>query len=84
MTIPRAALVAGTALLVAVGVLTWAAFAPMPETGGALSFVIPPGTEARLRAGRPANVLPATVHLTVGVHDVLVITNDDEAIHQVG
>ena len=46
--------------------------------------MIPPGTAARLKAGEPLNVLPSPIHLTVGVRDVLVITNDDEAIHQVG
>ncbi len=46
--------------------------------------MIPPGTAARLKAGEPFNVLPSPIHLTVGVRDVLVLTNDDEAVHQVG
>jgi hypothetical protein len=46
--------------------------------------VIPPGTASRLKAGSPLSVLPSPVHLTVGVRDVLVITNDDEVVHQVG
>jgi len=75
---------AGAALVIALGVLAWAAVAPLPATGGALTFVIPPGTAARLKAGEPFNVLPTPIYLTVGVLDVLVITNDDEVIHQVG
>ena len=66
------------------GGAAWAAFAPLPATGAALTFVIPPGTAARLKAGEPFTVLPSPIYLTVGVRDVLVITNDDEVIHQVG
>ena len=82
----RAVTVAGALVVALVGLagLAWAAFAPMPERGAALTFVIPPGTAARLRAGEPFNVLPSPIHLTVGVRDVLVLTNDDEAVHQVG
>jgi hypothetical protein len=29
-------------------------------------------------------VLPSPIHLTLGIRDVLVLTNDDEVIHQVG
>jgi hypothetical protein len=29
-------------------------------------------------------VLPSPIHLTVDVRDVLVLTNDDEAIHPLG
>jgi hypothetical protein len=80
----RAAAAAGAALAIGLAALAWAAFAPMPERGAAVTFVIPPGTAARLRAGEPLSVLPSPIHLTVGVRDVLVLTNDDEAIHQVG
>jgi hypothetical protein len=76
------AALAGLAL--ALGATGWAAFAPLPEGARALTFVIPPGTAARLKAGEPFNVLPSPIHLTVGVRDVLVLTNDDDAIHQVG
>lgn len=80
-TVVAAALAVG---LLGLAGLAWAAFAPMPERGAALTFVVPPGTAARLKAGEALNVLPSPIHLTVGVRDVLVITNDDEAIHQVG
>ena len=79
-----AAIAAGVGLVIAMGTLAWAAFAPLPATGGVLTFVIPPGTAARLKAGEPFNVLPSPIYLTVGVRDVLVITNDDSVIHQVG
>jgi hypothetical protein len=39
---------------------------------------------ARLKAGESLSVLPSPIHLTLGIRDVLVLTNDDEVIHQVG
>lgn len=72
------------ALGVVAAALGWAALAPLPAGTHALTFVIPPGTAARLRAGEPITVLPSPIHLTVGVRDVLVLTNDDEAVHQLG
>jgi hypothetical protein len=81
---PRESVVGGIGLVIALGALAWAAFAPLPETGAAVTFVIPPGTAARLKVGEPITVLPSPIHLIVGVRDVLVITNDDEVIHQVG
>lgn len=84
MTRRLVAIAAGTGLVIVLSAVGWAAFAPVPATGAALTFVIPPGTAARLKAGEPVDILPSPIHLTVGVRDVLVITNDDEAIHQVG
>ena len=80
----RASAAALAVALAGVAGLAWAAFAPMPERGAALTFVIPPGTAARLKAGEPLSVLPSPIHLTVGVRDVLVLTNDDEVPHQLG
>lgn len=40
-------------------------------------YVIPPGTVERLEAGEAVDVLPATIELTLGRRDVLVIRNDD-------
>ena len=80
----RGAVAALAVLAIVLGATTWAAFAPLPEGSHALTFVIPPGTAARLKAGEPFNVLPSPIHLTVGVRDVLVLTNDDDVIHQVG
>lgn len=83
MTRPRATL-AATALAVVLATIAWAALAPLPAGSHVLTFVIPPGTAARLKAGEALSVLPSPIHLTVGVRDVLVLTNDDDAIHQVG
>jgi hypothetical protein len=83
--IRRPGVVAALAVLaLALGAAVWAALAPLPEGSHALTFVIPPGTAARLQAGEPLTVLPSPIHLTVGVRDVLVLTNDDDAVHQVG
>src|SRR6185503_18601016 len=73
-----AAIATGIALVIALGALAWGAFAPLPATCAAVSFVIPPGAAARLKAGEPLTILPSPIFLTVGVRDVLVITNDDE------
>ena len=81
MRVTAAVCVAG---VLALGAAGWAAFAPFPERSRALVYVIPPGTAARLKRGAPLNVLPSPIHLTVGVRDVLVLTNDDEVVHQVG
>jgi hypothetical protein len=82
--IRRPGAVAALALLaIALGATAWAMFAPLLGSR-ALTFVIPPGTAARLKAGEAFTVLPSPIHLTVGVRDVLVLTNDDDAIHQVG
>lgn len=84
MTRRTAALAAVAGLAIALATIAWAAFAPLPEGTHALTFVIPPGTAARLKAGEAFSVLPSPIHLTVGVRDVLVLTNDDDVIHQVG
>jgi hypothetical protein len=72
------------ALAIALGTTAWAAFAPFPAAARAVSYVIPPGTAARLKAGEPFNVLPPSIPLTLGVRDVLVLTNDDAVTHQLG
>ena len=47
-----------------------------------ISYEIPLGTGARIDAGEPVSILPAT--LTVHVGDVLQIVNDDDRGHVVG
>jgi hypothetical protein len=76
----RALAAAGALALVTAG---WLAMAPVSAGSREMVFVIPPGTAAS-RNARPVNVLPAEIHLTAGVRDVLVLTNDDSAIHTVG
>jgi len=41
-------------------------------------FEIPPGTWARRRAGDLVEILPDTLHLTLGANDVLLLHNRDE------
>src|SRR5688572_29828733 len=77
----RAAMVAALALVLVGG---WLALAPLSTGARELVFVIPPGARAANTSGRPVDVLPAEIHLTVGVRDVLVLTNDDSVVHSVG
>jgi hypothetical protein len=79
-----AVLAAIAGLVAATGVASWAALAPFPAESRAVTFVIPPGTAARLKSGELAGVLPPSIHLTVGVRDLLVLTNDDAVVHQLG
>ena len=74
----------GAATALALAAIIWAAFGPMPTNSRALTFVIPPGAAARLKAGEALDILPSPIHLTIGVRDILVLTNDDDVIHQVG
>ena len=78
------ALGATAVVVLALAAAAWAAFAPLPTTSRELAYLIPPGTAARVKAGAPFTVLPSPVHLTLGVRDILVLTNDDEVIHQLG
>jgi len=57
----------------------YAALAPV-RSGGAqrdMLFEIPKGTWARRMAGDKVDILPSTVYLTLGVHDVLLLRNSD-------
>ena len=75
---------AATVVVLALAAAAWAAFAPLPTSSRELTYVIPPGTAARAKAGEPFAVLPSPIHLTVGIRDTLVLTNDDEVTHQLG
>jgi hypothetical protein len=79
-----AALAAAGGLVAATGAAGWAALAPFPAESRAVTYVIPPGTAARLKSGELAGVLPPSIHLTVGIRDLLVLTNDDAVVHQLG
>lgn len=77
----RAIAVAGVALVLIAG---WLALAPLSAGSREIVYVIPPGTLAGNKTGRPMDLLPPEIHLTLGVRDVLVLTNDDSAAHYVG
>lgn len=47
-------------------------------------FEIPPGTWARRMAGARIEILPAELHLTLGVRDILVLHNLDDVPQQFG
>jgi hypothetical protein len=61
----------------AVAALTWAACAPVEAPSRDYLFEIPKGTWARRMAGEKIEILPATITLTLGVRDVLLLRNND-------
>ncbi|MFG6485686.1 hypothetical protein ACG04R_03320 [Roseateles sp. BYS78W] len=64
--------------------LAWAAFAPIePPTRDEL-FEIPKGTYARRMAGDKVEILPDTIHLTLGLNDQLLLRNLDDVPQQFG
>jgi len=72
----RAALAACAVLVL--GVLAWAALAPLDVASRDELFEIPHGTYARRMAGDRVEILPDTIRLTLGVKDVLLLRNLDE------
>jgi hypothetical protein len=71
------------ATLAAAG-LAWAAFSPIRSATRDQLFEIPQGTWARRMAGNKVEILPAELHLTLGVRDVLVLHNLDDVPQQFG
>ena len=71
-------------LALAIGVPAWAAFAPLSPVAREKVFEIPNGTHARRMAGEQIDILPQTIHLTLGRNDVLVFRNADSAPHIFG
>lgn len=56
----------------------WAAFAPVPAPASREQpFVIPEGTWARRMSGDRVDILPQQIRLTLGLNDVLRLTNQD-------
>ena len=78
----RAPLLLLLALLL--GMLGWAAFAPLPATSREARFEIPRGTSARRLSGEELDILPQTIRLTLGRDDVLALRNADIAPHVFG
>jgi hypothetical protein len=58
--------------------LAWAALAPIRVDSRDQPFEIPKGTWARRMAGDKVEILPATIRLTLGIHDVLLLRNLDD------
>ena len=71
--------IAFTALaLGAVGGLAWMALTPIESASRDEVFEIPKGTWQRRMSGDKVNILPDTIHLTLGARDVLLLRNADD------
>lgn len=64
--------------LAAAAVFAAAALAPIRVASRDEPFEIPKGTWARRMAGNKVEILPQTIRLTLGVHDVLLLRNLDD------
>lgn len=68
----------GALVLLTTAGLAWVALAAIePATRDEL-FEIPAGTYARRMAGDKVEILPDTIHLTLGINDQLLLKNLDE------
>jgi hypothetical protein len=76
-------LIALALALLVLGALGWAALAPIRASHEAV-YEIPRGTSARRIAGESVAVFPQTIHLTLGLRDVLVLKNADVVPHVFG
>jgi len=75
---------AGIAALLLVTALTAVALQPIRAPTHEQLFEIPKGTWARRMAGARVEILPAELHLTLGVRDILVLHNLDDVPQQFG
>ena len=69
---------AAVVVLALLAVLGLAALAPIEPATRDEPFEIPKGTWARRMAGDKVEILPQTIRLTLGVHDVLLLRNLDD------
>ncbi len=78
--VPRVLIAGGVAVagLLAVAA-AWAAFAPLPAGPREVVYVIPKGTAVQQSLGANPSVLPAVMRFTIGIRDVLVLRNEDDA-----
>jgi hypothetical protein len=60
------------------GIVAWAALAPVQFTSREEVFEIPKGTWARRMSGDKVEILPSQIRLTLNVHDVLLLRNLDD------
>jgi hypothetical protein len=70
--------------LLVLGVLGWAALAPIATASRNADYEIPRGTYAHRTAGEKAHIFPQTIRLTLGLKDVLVLRNADTVPHIFG
>jgi len=63
---------------IALGAAAWAALTPITPESRDVIFEIPKGTWARRMAGNKIEILPSTIHLTLGLKDILVLKNMDD------
>ena len=70
--------------LILVAAATWAALTPIRSGTRDQLFEIPKGTWARRMAGNKVEILPAEIHLTLGVRDILLLRNLDDVPQQFG
>lgn len=68
----------GSVLGLVLAAVTWAALAPLSIDSRDELFEIPHGTYARRMAGDKVDILPDTIHLTLGANDVLLLRNQDD------
>lgn len=61
-----------------IGIVAWAAIAPVTFPSREVLFEIPKGTWARRMSGDKVEILPARIDLTLGIHDVLLLRNLDD------
>ncbi len=65
-------------VLATIACAAWAALAPIHSDTRDELFEIPQGTWARRMAGNKVEILPSEIHLTLGVHDTLLLRNLDD------
>ena len=80
----RGRLVAAALAMLVLGLIGWAALAPIPAGSREALFEIPRGTSERRLSGEEVEILPQTIRLTLGVKDVLVLRNADDVPHLFG
>jgi hypothetical protein len=83
LSVHRHPIAAALSLLV-LGLLGWAALAPIEAASRDALFEIPRGTYAHRMAGEKVDIFPQTVRLTLGLNDVLVLRNADTVPHIFG
>lgn len=64
-------------LILFVATFAYAALAPLHSDSRDMLFAIPKGTFDRRMAGDKVDILPASVTLTLGLRDVLLLRNND-------